>query len=156
VAATRPTADSLNRDIRRVPAQPAQARVQTGEPLRLEVEADRPGYLAVFNVGPTGNLNLLFPVAEYGDSSTVGADRAVRIDDLVLAPPAGRERMLAVWSSRPLPVSARELHSLTEGEEGSRASRSSRDIVRVRRAVEEAEPTDCRVVVLELEHGPTA
>jgi hypothetical protein len=68
-----------------------------------------------------------------------------------LHPPAGRERMFAVWSDRPLPVSTRELRSLAEGEEGSRASRSSRDIVRVRRAVED---TECRVVVLELEHEP--
>ena len=57
----------------------------------------------MFNVGPTGNLNLLYPVAEYGDSPTVEAGRAVRFDDLVLDPPAGRERMLAVRSSRPLP-----------------------------------------------------
>jgi hypothetical protein len=154
VAATQPPADSLSRDIRRVPPRPAQARVRTGEPLQLEVEADRPGYLAVFNVGPTGNLNLLYPVIEYGDAPTVEAGRAVRIDDLVLAPPAGRERMFAVWSSRPLPVSARELRSLTEdrGEEGTGASRSSRDIVRVRRAVEETGPAECRVVVLEVEH----
>jgi serine/threonine protein kinase len=153
VAATQPPADSLNRDIRRVPPRPAQARVRTGEPLRLEVEADRPGCLAVFNIGPTGNLNLLYPVVEYGDSPTIESGRAVSIDDLVLAPPAGRERMFAVWNNGPLPVIARELRSLVEGEEGSRASRSSRDIVRVRRAVEDAE---CRIVVLELEHEPLA
>jgi hypothetical protein len=122
--------------------------------LRLEVEADRPGYLAVFNVGPTGNLNLLYPVVECGDSSIIEAGRAVRIDDLVLAPPAGRERLFAVWSSRPLPVSERELRSLTEGE-GSMASRSTRDIVRVRRAVDES-AEECRVVVLEVEHEPSA
>jgi serine/threonine protein kinase len=156
MAATQPPADSLSRDIRRVPPRPAQARVRTGEPLRLEVEANQPGYLAVFNVGPTGNLNLLYPVIEYGDSPIVEADRAVRIDDLVLSPPAGRERMFAVWSSKPLPVSARELRSLAEGEDGSRVSRSSRDVVRVRRAVYETGPAQCRVVVLELEHEPSA
>jgi serine/threonine protein kinase len=152
VATTRPRADSLSRDIRRVPPQPAQARVRTGEPLRLEVEADRPGYLVVFNVGPTGNLNLLYPVTEYGDAPTVEAGRAVRIDDLVLALPAGQERMFAVWSSKPLPVSMSELRSLTEGE-GSKASRSTRDIVRVRHAVDES-AEECRAVVLELAHEP--
>jgi hypothetical protein len=155
VAAAQPPADSLSRDVRRVPPRPAQARVRTGEPLRLEAEANRPGHLAVFNVGPTGNLNLLYPVAEYGDSPTVEASRAVRIDHLVLTPPAGRERMFAVWSSQPLPVSAGELRSLVEGEREPSASRASRDIVRVRRAVEEA-ATECRVVVLELEHAPVA
>lgn len=158
VAATQPPADALSRDIRRVPPRPAQARVRTGEPLRLEVEADRPGYLAVFNVGPTGNLNLLYPVIDYGDAPAVEAGRAVRIDDLVPAPPAGRERMFAVWSSRPLPVSARELRSLAEDrdEEGTRASRSSRDIERVRRAVEETGQAECRVMVLEMEHKSSA
>ena len=154
MAATQPPADSLSRDIRRVPPRPAQVRVRTGEPLRLEVEANQPGYLAVFNIGPTGNLNLLYPVIENGDSPTVEAGRAVRIDDLVLEPPAGRERMFAVWSSSPLPMSARELRSLAEGEEESRAARSSRDIVRVRRAVE-VSTSECSVVVLELEHEPS-
>lgn len=152
VAATQPPADSLSRDIRRVPPRPSQTRVRTGEPLRLEVAANRSGYLAVLNVGPTGNLNLLYPVVEYGDSSIVAANRAVRIDDLLLAPPAGKERMFAVWSSRPLPVSANELRGLTEAEDGSRASRSSRDIVRMRRVVGEMGVTECQVVVLEVEH----
>jgi serine/threonine protein kinase len=156
VAATHPPADSLSRDIRRVPRRPAQARVQTGEPLRLEVETDRPGYLAVFNVGPTGNLNLLYPVIEYDDAPKVEAGRNLRIDDLVLAPPAGRERIFAVWSGRPLPVNARELQSITAGEDRSIASWSSRDIVRVRRAVEETGQAMCQVAVLELEHEPPA
>ena len=128
--------------------------MRTGEPLRLEVEANRPGHLAVFNVGPTGNVNLLYPVIEFGDSATVEAGQVVRCDDLVLDPPAGRERVFAVWSSRALPVSERELRSLAEGGDGSRASRSSRDILRVRRAVEETGAAKCWVVVLELEHEP--
>src|SRR5262249_22089439 len=98
------------------------------------------------------NLNLLYPVAEYGDLPTVEAGRPVRLDDLVLEAPAGRERMLAVWSSSPLPMSARELRGLAEGtgEGGSRACRSRRDILRVRQAVEGT--VEGRVVVLELEH----
>jgi hypothetical protein len=156
VATTHPQADPLGRDVRRVPPAPAQVRVRTGEPLRLEVEVDRAGYLAVFNVGPTGNLNLLYPMAEYGDAPAVEARRAVRFDDLVLDGPEGRERMFAVWSSQELPVSERDLRSLAKtGEpatQGSRASRSSRDIVRVRQAVRQA---GCRVVVLELEHEAT-
>jgi serine/threonine protein kinase len=156
VAATPPPADSLSRDIRRVPPRPAQVQVRTNEPLRLEVEVNRPGYLVVYNVGPTGNLNLLYPVVEYGDSPTVEAGRVVRCDELVLDPPAGKERVFAVWSSGPLPVKVRELRSLVEEEDGSKASRSSRDIVRVRRAVEETGPAECRVVVLELEHKPSS
>jgi hypothetical protein len=95
-------------------------------------------------------------VAEYGDSPDVQAGQVVRIDDLVLDPPAGLERMLAVWSSAPLPVSECGLRGLADGkaEEGSRAQRSSRDIVRVRRAVEEAGAAECRAVVLELGHEP--
>jgi hypothetical protein len=157
VATTQPWAESLSRDIWRVPPRPAQARVRTGEPLRLEAEVDRTGHLAVFNVGPTGNLNLLYPVAEYGDTPKVEAGQVLRVGELVLAPPAGRERLFAVWSSAPLPVSPAELRGLAEGKgEGrSRASRSCRDIVRVRQAVEDAGAV-AQVVVLELQHEPLA
>jgi serine/threonine protein kinase len=156
VVASRPAADPLHRDIRRVPPGPGRARVQTGEALRLEVEADRPGYLAIYNVGPTGNLDLLYPVSEYGDKPVVQAGQVVRIDDLELQPPAGRERMFAVWSSRPLPLSVSELQSIAEGNEGSKGCRSSRDIVRVHRALEEMGPEGRGVAVLEVEHEPSA
>lgn len=155
VAISQPTPSPQQRDIRRVPPQPARSRVQTGEPLRLEVEADRSGYLAVFNVGPTGNLNLLYPVLEFGDSPLAEAGKVVRIDDLVLSPPSGKERLFAVWSHTPLPVSARELAILAKDETDSPASRSCRDIVRVRHATEEA-ASERRVVVLEVEHDPSA
>jgi serine/threonine protein kinase len=54
VATTHPAPERLVRDVRRVPREPERVDVRTGERLRLEVEADRPGHLMVFNVGPTG------------------------------------------------------------------------------------------------------
>lgn len=128
--------------------------MQTGEPLRLEVESDRAGYLAVFNVGPAGNLNLLYPALEFGDSPVVEAGRAVHIDDLVLSPPSGKERLFAIWSRTPLPVGARELAILAKDETDSPAARSCRDIVRVRHATEEV-ASECRIAVLEVEHAPS-
>jgi serine/threonine protein kinase len=154
IATSQPSPVALRRDIRRVPPQPVQSRVQTGEPLRLEVESDRAGYLAVYNVGPTGNLNLLYPALEFGDSLLVQAGKAVRIDDLVLYPPSGKERLFAVWSRKPLPIGARELAILAKDETDSPASRSCRDIVRVRHATEEV-TSECQVVVLEVEHAPS-
>src|SRR5207253_1232586 len=57
VAATRESMEPVvTRDLRKVPPPPEQVRLQTGDRVRLEAVADRPGYLTVFNVGPTGNL----------------------------------------------------------------------------------------------------
>ncbi len=146
----------VTRDVRRVPPRPQMARVRTGEPLRIEAVAGAAGYLAVLNVGPTGNLNLLYPVVEFGDSPWVEAGQPVRLDDLKLTGPTGRERMFALWGKKPLPVGADELHGLAhgKGEGESRAYRASRDIIRVKQAVEQAGAGECRVVVLELEHEP--
>jgi hypothetical protein len=157
VAAAQPQAGSLRRDIKKVPPRPERARVRTGERVRVEVAADRPGYVTVFNVGPTGNLNLLYPeeLSGAGLPPRIEAHRPVIVMDLELVPPAGRERLFAVWSREPLPLPLEELHSLVErgGLHGSRPYRASRDLVRVQGAVRQAPPGECRVAVLELEHA---
>jgi serine/threonine protein kinase len=61
VVATHPPAARPTRDMRRVPPSPGQVRLRTGDRVRIGVVADRPGYVTVFNVGPTGILNLLHP-----------------------------------------------------------------------------------------------
>ena len=50
--------------MKKVPPSPDQVRLRTGDRVRVEVSANRPGFLTVFNVGPTGNLNLLYPDAD--------------------------------------------------------------------------------------------
>ena len=122
--------------------------------MRIEVTADRDGYVAVFNVGPTGNLNLLYPEGTRRPDAPpdIQAGRALHVLDVQLTPPTGRERLFALWSQAPLPLRAEDLHSLAEapGSPGSRPYRATRDIVRVQQAVQAADPGAWQAVVVEL------
>jgi serine/threonine protein kinase len=146
--------EPMLRDLRRVPKAPDSVQLRTGERVRLEVEVDRPGYVTVFNIGPTGNLNLLYP-AEPGDAPPMlAAHRRMHLLDLELTPPAGQERLFAVWTRQPLPLRLDELRSLVEeGHTGCAGPyRATRDMARVRQSLEQINPQDRHVVVLELEH----
>jgi hypothetical protein len=146
--------------MRRVPPAPGQARVRTGERVRVEVVADRDGYLTVFNIGPTGQLNLLHPddSAQLAEPRPIVANRPEQVVDVELTPPAGRERLVAVWSRQPLPLRPDQLHSLVEGRDGdppaSRPYVATRDMKRVVQTLEQLRPENWHVVVLELDHGP--
>jgi hypothetical protein len=127
--------------------------------VRIEVSTDRAGFLTVFNVGPTGTLNLLYPD---GDPQLtippppVEPNRPLHIVDVEMTPPAGRERVFAVWSRQPLRLRLHQLHSIVGTREGSApASRpyvATRDMKRVQQSVEQLRPEDRHAVVLELDH----
>jgi serine/threonine-protein kinase len=156
VAATHPPTEVLTRDMKRVPPAPEQVSLRTGDRVRIEVVADRPGYLTVFNVGPTGNLNLLYPdEPRAARPEAIEANRPVRVADVEMTPPAGRERLFAVWSRDPLPLRLDELHSLTTGAETacSRSYLATRDMKRVQDSVEKLPREDWQAAVLELEHA---
>ena len=159
VAATLAPAGPIKRDIKKVPPPPERVGVRTGERVRVEVSADREGFVTVFNVGPTGNLNLLHPnqPAAPGAPPDVKPGRPLTVLDVEFSPPAGRERLFAVWSREPLPLRLEEMRGLAEGgragEEGSRPYRATRDMKRVKEAVQQVGPAGCQVVVLELEHA---
>jgi serine/threonine protein kinase len=152
VATSHPEPERLVRDLRRVPPQPERVDLRTGDRVRIEVESDRPGYVTVFNVGPTGNLNLLYP--EGGGAAAVTGDRPLHILDIELTPPAGQERLFALWSREPLPLRQDELLGLAE--EGrlpaSGPYRATRDMARVQESVRRLRPEDWSVVVLNLRH----
>jgi hypothetical protein len=119
--------------------------------VRIEVVADREGYLTVFNVGPTGNLNLLYPEGDLLHSlSPVAANRRLHVLDVEMTPPTGRERLFAVWSRQPLRYD--QLAGLAEQSGCSKPYRATRDMKRVQQAVRRLEPEDRRVVVVEVEH----
>jgi serine/threonine-protein kinase len=156
LATTRPAPERRTRDLKRVPPRPERVVARTGERLRLEVDTDRGGYLTVFNVGPTGNLNLLYP-AELSAASLPAAvepGRPLHMLDIELTPPAGRERVFALWTARPLALRLDEMLQLvTRGElTPSRSYRATRDLVRVQESVRRLEAGDWHVAVLELEH----
>ena len=111
----------------------------------------------MFNVGPAGHLNLLYPDPLSADSpALVEAHRPLNISDVEMTPPAGRERLFAVWTRQPLSLRLDQLHSLVAPEKGeSPASRpyvATRDMKRVQQSVQQLRAEDWHAVGLELDH----
>jgi hypothetical protein len=160
LASTQPPAEDVVRDMRVVPRQPERVDVHTGDRVRIEVETDRPGFVTVFNVGPTGNLNLLYPAEPVRGAppAPVAAGRPLHVLDVELTPPAGRERLFALWTREPLPLRLDEMLSLAEKGEvpGSGPYRATRDMVRVQESVQRLGPEDWHTTVLELNHVSVA
>ena len=155
VAATHPRERPgfLTRDMKKVPATPPQVRLRTGDRVRVEVCADRPGYLTVFNVGPTGNLNLLFPaeaLQSAGAPRPIEPNQPLHIVDVEMTPPAGRERLFAVWSRAPL--RSEQLPGLHEQLGPSKPYRATRDMKRLQNVVQQLQPETRHVAVVEVDH----
>jgi serine/threonine protein kinase len=155
VVTTQPKTIGITRDMKKVPRPPQQVSLRTGDRVRVEVAADRPGYVTVFNIGPTGNLNLLYPDdPQTSPGPRLEPDAPLRVVDIVMTPPTGRERLFAVWSRLPLELPIEELRSLAGGEpvQESRPYLATRDMKRVGDAVKRLSASDCHSVVLELDH----
>jgi hypothetical protein len=152
VVATHGSRDGLTRDMKRVPAAPEQVRVRTGDRVRIEVISSRAGYLTVFNVGPAGHLNLLYPDDQASrPPAPVEAGRPLEILDVELTPPAGRERLFAVWSRQPLAMA--HLPGLVDPEAAVSAPyRATRDLKRVQSSMDTLTTGDRHAAVVELEH----
>jgi serine/threonine protein kinase len=155
VAATHPRqpAGLLTRDMKKVPPTPDQVRLRTGDRARIEVCVDRKGYLTVFNVGPTGNLNLLYPDQDLQPArppQPILPNQPVHILDVEMTAPAGRERLFAVWSRDPL--RREQLHGVSEEGGPSKPYRATRDMKRLHDLVHQSQPEGRHVVVLEVEH----
>jgi hypothetical protein len=148
LATARPRSKAV-RDVVLVPEEPERAEARTGDRLRIEVEVDLPGYLTVFNVGPTGNFNALYPPAR-AVPLPVEPGRPLRVGETVLTPPCGSERLVAVWSREPLAVPLeRVLDRDTPG-----PSRATRDVMLLEESVSELSHGDWHAAVVELEHLP--
>ena len=78
VAAThpQPRPGRVTRDMKKVPPSPDQVRLRTGDRVRIEVGSDRPGFLTVFNVGPTGTSEPALPRRRSPARQPAAADRA--------------------------------------------------------------------------------
>jgi hypothetical protein len=151
VRASQPPPERRLRDLKRVPPAPDRVDVCTGDRVRLEVTADRPGFVTVLNVGPGGNLNLLYPTGP--DAAPVAAGEPLHVVDVELTPPTGRERLFALWSRAPLSLGPEELLGLAEGGQVPGPYRATRDMARVQESVQRLAPADWHAVVLELNHG---
>ncbi|MFO0876604.1 MAG: DUF4384 domain-containing protein [Gemmataceae bacterium] len=134
VAAHKP-APCIVRDIKRVPDDTNRVVLHTGDRVRIEVVSDQAGFIVVFNRGPAGAIHLLYP-ARIDEVARIHAGVPVQIDNIEMAPPAGRERVYAIWSRAPL---ARPGHQL-------------RDMKRVEDAVSQLRPDDWHAILIELDH----
>ena len=143
--------------MKKVPQLPEQVRLRTGARVRIEVVADKTGYVTVFNIGPTGNLNLLYPNDATATSPHVEANRPLHVMDVEMTPPTGCERVFAVWSEMPLPLRLEQLLSIAErsGCEASRPYQSTRDMKRVQNSTAALPPDAWGMAIVELEHLPT-
>jgi serine/threonine protein kinase len=132
---------------------PRQVVLYTGERIRLEASISEPGYLTVLNLGPTGNLHLLYPLpAQDGVLPTLlAAQQTIRILEMELTPPAGTEKVFALWSRVPLTGSPRALLELARSAE--RAS-PVRDLRPEDRSTGKARPEGLHLAALELDHRP--
>jgi hypothetical protein len=157
VAATRPAVRGMKRNMNKVPRPPEQVALRTGDRVRIEVVSDRPGHVTVFNVGPTGDLNLLHPEeAPAATPPPIQAGVPLHVVDVAMGPPAGRERLLAVWTRRPLSLLPQQLKGIADRAEmpASGPYQATRNMVRVKQSVRQLPPEDWQAVALELDHRP--
>jgi hypothetical protein len=150
----KPAGFFVHRDMKKVPPVPDRVPLKTGDRVRIQISADRAGYVTVFNVGPSGNLHLLYPDDSAGESTSalVQANRAVEAADVELTPPAGRERLVATWSRMPLPLHHVLNLSGQAGEAVSRPYRATRGMEYLQQTVRHLRREDWHAVVLELDH----
>jgi hypothetical protein len=143
------------RNMARVPKE--EVTLKTGDRVRVEAMADQTGYVTVFNVGPSGDLNLLYPDAlqTSGTPPTVQANQPLHVLDVQMQPPAGRERLFAVWSRSPLTLPLAQLHSAVTRDEVplSAPYRATRNMVKVKQSVEALPSGEWHAVALELDHA---
>jgi hypothetical protein len=143
------------RDMKRVPPAPDRLTLRTGDRVRVEVLGDRPGFVTVFNVGPTGNLNLLYPAEGDAFAAPLPVGRPLHVLDVAMTPPSGDERLFALWSRSPLPLNPADLLRLAErGEIAPGPYRATRDMARLRQSVLGLPAEDWQAVVLRLDHQP--
>jgi serine/threonine-protein kinase len=134
-----------------LPPAPGQVRLRTGDRIRIHARANRPGYVTILNIGPSGNLHLLWP--EPGASPIwVGANQPVEMPAVEVTLPPGRERLLAFWSLTPLPMNQALRLAEGAGCDVSRPYLATRDLKRVDESVRQLRRDDWHAVVLELEH----
>jgi hypothetical protein len=143
----------VRRNLEVIPPEPEGVVLRTGDRVRIEVAADRDGYLTVFNVGPTDDLTVLHPDPMETGPAVVPANQSVLIGKVKVTPPAGSERVFAVWSRQVLPLSLAELARQAAGEAPvSRAYRATRNLVLVEQSVQRLPREEWQAAVVEPEH----
>ncbi len=144
------------------PTRAEGVRLRTGDVVRVVAESERAGYVTVFNVGPTGDLNLLHPGELGGPASAMAPGRPVEAPEVEMQPPAGTERLFALWTARPLPLREADLRAAASGQAPAPSPEyaATRNMARLKQAVQGLKqavqglrPEEWATAVLEVEHG---
>ena len=143
-----------------VPTASVRPVVRTKDEISIQVSASQPGYVTVFNITPAGELSVLYPpelLDEPSPPPPTPADQPIHVMDVALTPPAGAERLYAVWNAR-----ARNLGEYQLRETGPCAGElpahgSTRVVTRSTRSYDEPQGSDQLagnwiVAALELDH----
>jgi serine/threonine protein kinase len=147
-----PASPATRRNMELMADEPERVLVRTGDRVRIEVLADLPGYLTVFNVGPKGDLRLLYPLVAPAGPVPLTSSRSLHIGDVRMSPPEGHERLFAVWSRQPLPAELEQLRALAnESAAVSLNGPASRNMEPIVESLEQATGERC-AAMLELNH----
>lgn len=141
-----------------VPTAPVRPVVRTKDEISIQVSASQPGYVTVFNITPAGELSVLYPKEPLDERSPpppTPANQPIHVMDVALTPPAGSEKLFAVWNARARNLGEYQLRELARrGELPSHGS--TRVVTRSTRSYVEPQGSDERgnwiVVALELDH----
>jgi hypothetical protein len=117
LASTAGVVPARTRGMKVVSRPPGRPVVRSGETIRVEVSANQRGYLTVFNLGPDGNLDRLYPAEPHDEKAPAApleANHVQHVADVMLAPPAGVEKLAAVWSDTPRNLTEDELLRLLQ------------------------------------------
>ena len=142
------------RDMRRVPVAPERVSLTTGDRIEIATTVDCDGYVWIFNIGPTGRLNLLHP-HEFDHVDGVSAAQPLHVRDIELTSPAGRERLFALWTRNALMLRPNDLLTIDDNTGDPTTSpqyRATRDMKTVRQSLQRLRPEDWYAIVLELDH----
>lgn len=146
-------APSEFRGIQRVESPLSEVCIRTGDQIRLTIRSTRAGSLVVFNLDSLGNLNLLFPDEDRSQWGTITAGETLKLEDLEVVLPTGRERVIGIRCRDPRRLDLSELISLSvEGKGESHAQRNMRGIVRLKKRLAELPLDSWTYAALELNH----
>ncbi len=134
--------------------EPFVCRVRTGSRIVLSITSGSPGFLTVLALGPTGFTVPLHPPQGSREAGRIEADRPLSLPPVRVSPPAGRERVLVLWSRhRPAVDGALWFGLLADGERRVAPGAAQRNLLPEPADPRSAGTDELRAIVLHLDHS---
>lgn len=146
-----PTGTQVLRDMAPIVASSKVTTLRTGDRIQIELISDRPGYLKAFNIGASGKVNPIFPLSSH-QSPAIEGHKKLLLCEVEMTPPAGRERICAAFSQRPLASSCEELADFVVSANQMTDPRGIRDMIGRSNRLTQLSLQDISVVIWDLEH----